>query len=430
MAGIEIFISYRRSDAAGHARALHRDLCARFEAPRIFFDRESIESGDVFPDRLKDGISASRVVLALIGPDWLEAKDAQVRRRLDQPEDFVRREIALALGAGKKVIPVLFDDTPPPPASKLPDEMNALAACDVLTLRGKNYEYETQLAELVRLIARVPGVSPPRSADRGGSPVPADRYRITALLDKRVQTQSFETLRDMAPDKPLAFVLVGSGEEWPAALLDRLAYELDALRFPAPEPLKAPCTDDPARVEALLHASLAKALGCEVREVAACLTEPDRSPVYYVTCSPDDAPDPRLLVALLEAWERLPLTAPVPARVLLLIVESQTEIGWPWTRLGRRRRLEKLRHRLGAELQQRGWAGRLLPSLASPHVQDVTPWVDFCVRKLLPTHAEPIADFTTEIFKKAGKEAIPHSKLKQELTRHEPLWPAQSRIDL
>jgi len=45
-----IFISYRRSDAVGHARALHRDLCRRFEKDLIFFDRQSIESGDVFPE--------------------------------------------------------------------------------------------------------------------------------------------------------------------------------------------------------------------------------------------------------------------------------------------------------------------------------------------------------------------------------------------
>ena len=63
----ELFISYRRSDAAGHARALYRDLCRRFEKQRIFFDRESIEAGTVFPDRLRDGVGACRVLLALIG---------------------------------------------------------------------------------------------------------------------------------------------------------------------------------------------------------------------------------------------------------------------------------------------------------------------------------------------------------------------------
>jgi hypothetical protein len=48
-----IFISYRRSDAAGHARALHEYLSGRFGDERIFFDRNTIERGVVFPGTLR-----------------------------------------------------------------------------------------------------------------------------------------------------------------------------------------------------------------------------------------------------------------------------------------------------------------------------------------------------------------------------------------
>jgi hypothetical protein len=37
-----IFISYRRTDAGGHARNLHEYLSVRFGDDRIFFDRSSI----------------------------------------------------------------------------------------------------------------------------------------------------------------------------------------------------------------------------------------------------------------------------------------------------------------------------------------------------------------------------------------------------
>jgi signal transduction histidine kinase len=47
LANYDLFISYRRSDAAGYARALYRNLCRRFEKDRIFFDRESIEAGAI-----------------------------------------------------------------------------------------------------------------------------------------------------------------------------------------------------------------------------------------------------------------------------------------------------------------------------------------------------------------------------------------------
>ena len=74
-----IFISYRRSDAAGHARALNRDLCRRFEKDLIFFDRQSIESGDVFPEELSKAVAECRILLALIGPEWLQVKNADRR---------------------------------------------------------------------------------------------------------------------------------------------------------------------------------------------------------------------------------------------------------------------------------------------------------------------------------------------------------------
>ena len=138
-----IFISYRRSDAAGHARALHRDLCRRFASEAIFFDRQSIESGDTFPETLRDAVTESRVVLALIGPEWLQVQNADGMRRLEDPKDFVRQEISQALGLDKKVIPVLFDDTPPPSKEDLPEPLKALADCDALTLRGKVYEYDS-----------------------------------------------------------------------------------------------------------------------------------------------------------------------------------------------------------------------------------------------------------------------------------------------
>jgi tetratricopeptide (TPR) repeat protein len=156
-----VFISYRRSDAAGHARHLHEHLAGRFGDHQIFFDRSAIEGGDVFPDTLRQGVERCAALVARIAPGWLDVAGADGGRRLDDPHDFVRQEIALALERGKKVIPVLFDDTPVPPADRLPEPLKALARSDALTLRGKTYEYTAQRRELVRLRAKVPGVPEP-----------------------------------------------------------------------------------------------------------------------------------------------------------------------------------------------------------------------------------------------------------------------------
>ena len=86
----------------------------------------------------------------------VDAAGAEGSRRLEDPADFVRREIALALELDKRVIPVLFDDTPVPPPGRLPEALQSLSRRDALTLRGKTYEYETQRRELVRLLAEIP----------------------------------------------------------------------------------------------------------------------------------------------------------------------------------------------------------------------------------------------------------------------------------
>ncbi|MGH8721439.1 MAG: TIR domain-containing protein, partial [Burkholderiales bacterium] len=156
-----IFISYRRSDAGGHARALHEYLSGRFGVDRVFFDRSTIEGGDAFPDTLRRGVEGCAALLALIARDWLDMKGDDGTRRLDDPHDFVRQEIALALERGKKVFPVLFDDTPVPPADRLPKPLKKLAGRNALTLRGATLDYNTQRRELVRLLAKLPGVPEP-----------------------------------------------------------------------------------------------------------------------------------------------------------------------------------------------------------------------------------------------------------------------------
>ena len=150
----QVFISYRRSDTAGHARALHRDLVRRFGPTQIFFDRSGIESGDRFDELLREKVISCRVLLALIGPNWLDARDSAGQRRLDDDSDFVRLEIGIALEREKNIIPVLFDDVSIPSADGLPETLKRLSQCDAHVLSGKTYQYDRQLEELVRLLKR------------------------------------------------------------------------------------------------------------------------------------------------------------------------------------------------------------------------------------------------------------------------------------
>jgi hypothetical protein len=154
-----IFICYRREDTGGQARELYEHLRGRFGDDRVFLDRDTIESADVFPDRLSQSVEGCAVLLALIGPQWLDMRGEDGGRRLDDPHDFVRREIALALELGKKVIPILFDDTPVPPRDRLPEPLKALVDCDALRLRGKTFEVEAQLVQLKKYIRYPPNLT-------------------------------------------------------------------------------------------------------------------------------------------------------------------------------------------------------------------------------------------------------------------------------
>lgn len=126
MAG-KIFISYRREDEQSFAVRLYERLVDGFGKERLFFDVDSIPPGFDFVRYIEDQIRLSEIVLVVIGRDWLDAKDAHGRRRLDNPEDFVRIEIEAALKQDKHVIPVLVQGAPMPLSTQLPRNMKPLA---------------------------------------------------------------------------------------------------------------------------------------------------------------------------------------------------------------------------------------------------------------------------------------------------------------
>ena len=119
-----IFINYRRADSIGTAGRLRDRLAQSFGQQNIFMDVDSIPAGVDFVADLNSQVAACSVFLAVIGPNWLDAKDESGARRLDNPDDFVTIEIAAALARDIReisVIPVLVDDARMPRADQLPD---------------------------------------------------------------------------------------------------------------------------------------------------------------------------------------------------------------------------------------------------------------------------------------------------------------------
>ncbi len=129
-----IVISYRRKDTAGYVRLLYERLSAEFEGEQIFLDIRKIEIGEDFVEAIERAIAASDVVIAIIGPRWVTIADADGNRRLDNPHDHVRLEIALALKHGKRVVPVLVSGARMPSPEELPEELVSICRRNALSV--------------------------------------------------------------------------------------------------------------------------------------------------------------------------------------------------------------------------------------------------------------------------------------------------------
>ncbi|WP_288011220.1 penicillin acylase family protein, partial [Diaphorobacter sp.] len=142
-----VFISYRRDDSAGFAGRLADALEQRLGAGAVFRDVDDIQPGADFEAVIARGLDQVRAMLVVIGPGWLDAAvDGQ--RRLDRPDDFVRREVEQALASGKPVVPVLVGGATMPAANALPIALRGLANRQALVLGDASWS-----ADLARLEA-------------------------------------------------------------------------------------------------------------------------------------------------------------------------------------------------------------------------------------------------------------------------------------
>ena len=135
----KVFISYRRNDSAGHAGRVHDRLEREFGRDLLFMDVDAIPLGANFAKVLGDEVGKCDVLLAIIGPGWLDAKDEGGKRRLDDPTDFVRIEIATALRRGIPVVPILLEGTRGPKADQLTDDLKELALRNGLDVRHASF---------------------------------------------------------------------------------------------------------------------------------------------------------------------------------------------------------------------------------------------------------------------------------------------------
>jgi hypothetical protein len=149
-----IFISYRRDDAPDPARILSLSLAEPFGQANVFMDVDTISAGSDFERELDQALGSCAALLAVIGPNWLTVRDDRGERRLDDPGDFVVREIATALGRGITVIPVLVHGAKIPSRDDLPPALLPLAKRQArsLTHVGWRSEIKALVGELTEIM--------------------------------------------------------------------------------------------------------------------------------------------------------------------------------------------------------------------------------------------------------------------------------------
>jgi hypothetical protein len=154
MPPLSVFISYRRHDAA-YAGRLYDELVDRLRQAQVFMDVEAIEAGADFAAVILEQVRGAGAVLAVVSPGWAVATDAVGRRRLDDPGDFVRRELEAALDAGTKIIPVLVQEADMPAPGDLPDSIAPFANRQAAVLSDRRWR-----AEVKELIDHLTGATP------------------------------------------------------------------------------------------------------------------------------------------------------------------------------------------------------------------------------------------------------------------------------
>jgi len=143
-----VFMSYRREDSAGHAGRLYDALRNHLGVSEVFRDIDTIKPGDDFSKVIENSIESCGFLVAIIGKQWLNAATPG-SRRLDDPNDFVRREIAAALKQGVRVIPVLVQGASMPTAESLPQEIRDLANIQAIEISEARWDYD--VTELIRV---------------------------------------------------------------------------------------------------------------------------------------------------------------------------------------------------------------------------------------------------------------------------------------
>src|SRR5271166_191609 len=221
----QIFISYRRDTSAMSAGRLYDRLSSHFASNQIFMDVDTIEPGVDFVRTIEEAVAACDVLIAVIGGRWLISPDEKGRRRLDNPEDFVRVEIATALKRGIRVIPVLVEGASMPRSGDLPNDLKSLVRRQALEVSHNRFRADSE-----RLIGAVGRALESARAEQQRER--EEKERLEAEQRQREEQKRLERLEAEQPPRPFAPTPPAKPEA------DQSSAETSKVVYPQPKPTK------------------------------------------------------------------------------------------------------------------------------------------------------------------------------------------------
>lgn len=142
----QVFISYRRKDTPHEAFLISKDIRHALGEDSVFMDASSISPGDQWPQEIQSALKTAETVIVIIGPKWLHIDNSGSGQRcIDDPDNWVRKEVTFALKENKRVIPVLVNGAKMPLADDLPEEIESLQKRQGFELRNDYWEHDIKL---------------------------------------------------------------------------------------------------------------------------------------------------------------------------------------------------------------------------------------------------------------------------------------------
>lgn len=191
-----VFICYRRQDSLSPTGRIHDRLLIEFPDETVFRDIDSIPLGTNFKTHVRNEMEKANIFIAIIGKKWL-------KRRLKDPDDYVRVEIETALQLHIPIIPVLVEGASLPPAKKLPPSLRAMLDYNGMAVdSGSTFNHQMlQLTEGIKQTLENP--TEPQRADSAASkhfsymkiPFEGDNNQSIVTLRRLVSKFSFHSMK-------------------------------------------------------------------------------------------------------------------------------------------------------------------------------------------------------------------------------------------